>query len=63
MNLETALRISDRPNDYTHNEQVIARLTLAQGIRLVRGMCDVWLEREPDCAGVRAIRDELRESS
>lgn len=62
MKLEQALEVSDRPSDFTHNEQVIARLTLAQGIRTVRGMCEMWLEREPDCAGVRAIRDELEES-
>ena len=60
MDLETALEISDHPNTHTHNEQVIARLTLAHGIRRVLSMCEVWLEREPDCAGVRAIRDELK---
>lgn len=62
MKLARALEISDRPSDFTHNEQIIARITLAAEIRAVRTMCDMWLEREPDCAGVRAIRDELEQS-
>lgn len=62
MTIEEALAISDRPNDYTHNQQIIARITLAAGVRQALRMCETWLEREPECAGVRAIRDELRAS-
>lgn len=36
-------------------------VTAYDALQKVRGMCDVWAEREPQCAGVRAIRDELGE--
>lgn len=60
MTVDKALAISDQPNRYTHNEQVIARITPAAAVRATLGMCEVWAAREPDCAGVRAIRDELK---
>lgn len=59
MKLAKALQITDRPSDFTHNEQIIARLTLAQEIRHIRRLCDKLLEAEPDCVGVKTIRDEL----
>ena len=34
MTVEEALAISDNARDYTHNEQVIARLTLAAEVRV-----------------------------
>lgn len=60
MNVDQALAIADDPRKYTHNEQVIARIILAAAVRTTLSMCEVWAAREPDCAGVRAIRDELK---
>lgn len=59
----------DSPKFIPTLEHLVVRQVLAEldrrgaAIERVRGMCDVWAEREPNCAGVRAIRDELAEET
>lgn len=61
------LKWHTEPSTGSRETQRRARNVLAElerqgaAIALVRSMCDVWADREPNCAGVRAIRDELNE--
>lgn len=57
--VDWALQIVSRLERDDRYQAWEAAHVLADAVRLVRSMCEVWIDREPHCAGVRAIRDEL----